>query len=142
MYVDFHMLPLASLRFCLFLIWHQRLEPSFEVVGDLNLGSFFYETIYDAASIIDYSIRSLLMPVSSIAPHPSKDADNLRLCHHSKAQSATASKRPTLSPVIVFHLNGSCRWTLAQDRVNPSQILCGALCPSPTTWSQEPIVPR
>lgn len=53
------MLPLASLRFCLFLIWHQRLEPSFEVVGDLNLGSFFYETIYDAASIIDYSKEPL-----------------------------------------------------------------------------------
>ena len=61
MYIDFHMLPPfpPSIGFCLFLFWHQRLEPSIEIVSDSNLGSFFYETVYDAASTIDYSKEPL-----------------------------------------------------------------------------------
>ena len=39
----------------LFPFWRQRLEPSIEIDSDTNLGSFFYETVYDAASTIDYS---------------------------------------------------------------------------------------
>src|ERR1700738_3997644 len=61
MYIDFHMLPppppfpwVLSVFF-----WHQRLEPSLEVVSESNLGSFFYETVYDAASTIDYSKEPL-----------------------------------------------------------------------------------
>src|SRR5450631_2415325 len=60
MYIHFHMLPPPpSLGFCVFLFWHQRLEPSIEVVSESNLGSFFYETVYDAASTIDYSKEPL-----------------------------------------------------------------------------------
>ena len=55
MYIDFHMLPLPSLGICLFSFWHQHLEPSLEVFSDSNLGNFFYENVYDAASTIDYS---------------------------------------------------------------------------------------
>jgi hypothetical protein len=33
----------------------QRLEPSIDIVSESELGSFFYETVYDAASTIDYS---------------------------------------------------------------------------------------
>ena len=35
--------------------WRQNLEPSIDVVSESDLGSFFYETVYDAASTIDYS---------------------------------------------------------------------------------------
>ena len=48
-------MPPPFFGFCLFLFWHQRLEPSLEVISESNLGSFFYETVYDAASTIDYS---------------------------------------------------------------------------------------
>ena len=57
-----------SLGFCLFLFWHQCLEPSLEVVNDSNLGSFFYETVYDAVSAIDYSKEPLDVGVINSPP--------------------------------------------------------------------------
>ena len=61
MYLDFHALylPPLPLGFVLFPFLRQRLEPSIEIVSDSNLGSFFYETVYDAASTIDYSKEPL-----------------------------------------------------------------------------------
>ena len=57
MYVDFH--TLYSLPLPLGFVWgsvlQQFLEPSIDIVSDSNLGSFIYETVYDAASTIDYS---------------------------------------------------------------------------------------
>ena len=73
--------------------------------------------------------RSLLMPTSSIVPHPSKNADNFHLRHHSGAQSVIASRHPTLGPVIVFHLNSSCGWTLNLKRVDPSLSFAGRFAP-------------
>ena len=40
---------------CLAFILQQFLEPSIDIASDSNLGSFIYETVYDAASTIDYS---------------------------------------------------------------------------------------
>lgn len=39
--------------------WCQPLEPSIDVVSESELGSFIYETVYDAASTIDYSKEPL-----------------------------------------------------------------------------------
>ena len=57
MYVDFHTLyslPLP-LGFVMLSFLHQFLEPLFDIASDSNLGSFICETVYDAASTIDYS---------------------------------------------------------------------------------------
>jgi hypothetical protein len=55
------MLPPPPFPWVLFgsFVWHQRLEPSIDIVSESNLGSFFYETVYDAASTIDYSKEPL-----------------------------------------------------------------------------------
>ena len=57
MYVDFHTLDYLPfpLGFVLLSFLQQFLEPSIDIAGDSNLGSFIYEAIYDAASTIDYS---------------------------------------------------------------------------------------
>ena len=44
--------------FC-FHFLHQLLEPSIDIASDSNLGSFIYETVYDATSTIDYSKEPL-----------------------------------------------------------------------------------
>ena len=45
----------SPLGFCFALILHQYVEASIDVPDNSNLGSFVYETVYDAASTIDYS---------------------------------------------------------------------------------------
>ena len=44
---------------CFLFFCHQHLEHSIDVVSESNLGSFFYETVYNAASTIDYSKEPL-----------------------------------------------------------------------------------
>ena len=143
MYIDFHMLLLLSFGFFFVLfifgisIWSPCLRSS-------------VTQTWEASSMILFTMSrpslttpmSLLMPASLIAPHPSKDADNLRLRYHSRAQNASASMRPTLGPMIVFHLNSSGGWTLDLQRVDPSLFFCKTLCPSTPTRTQAPIVPR
>jgi len=57
MYVDFHtFFSPYSLGFCfVFILFSQPFEPSIDIVSESNLESFVYETVYDAASTIDYS---------------------------------------------------------------------------------------
>ena len=71
MYIDFHMLPPLSFGFCLILFWHYHLEPLLEVINDSNLGSFIYETVYNVASIINYSKEPLDAAVIN-SPHKAK----------------------------------------------------------------------
>ena len=47
-----------------------------------------------------------------------------------------------LGPVAIFHLNGSCIWTLGLQRVDPSTFLCATFCPSKPTWTWAPLLPR
>jgi hypothetical protein len=96
--MDFHMLllPLPLGFVCLFLFWHQRLEPSIDVVSESNLESFFYETVYDATSTIDYLKEPLDAGVVD-RPRPSKYSDNRPLRHHSRASIATLSSRLPLN---------------------------------------------
>jgi hypothetical protein len=55
-----HALSLSlPLGFVLSPFWRQPLEPSIDVVSESNLESFIYETVYDAASTIDYSKEPL-----------------------------------------------------------------------------------
>ena len=49
--------PLGFVCFCF--VCHQHLEPSIDTVNESNMGSFFNETVYDAASTIDYSKEPL-----------------------------------------------------------------------------------
>ena len=50
-------LPLGFV--CFLFVRHHHLEPSLEVVSDSNLESFFYGTVNDVASTIDYSKEPL-----------------------------------------------------------------------------------
>ena len=76
------MFPLRlPLDFVFFFVWHQHLEPSLDIVNESNLGSFFYETVYDVVFAVDYSKE--ILDVGVVNPHPNKSSDNRCLCHHS-----------------------------------------------------------
>jgi hypothetical protein len=64
MYIDFHMFPLPVpwgffFFFFFFVLFGIIIWSPLKVDSNSNLGSFFYETVYDAASIIDYSKEPL-----------------------------------------------------------------------------------
>jgi hypothetical protein len=122
---------------CLFLFWHQRLEPSIDVVSKSNSERFFY----DAASTIDYSKEPLNAGVVD-SHRPSKSFDNRRPRHRSRASIATPSGRLLLNESGVLHLNDGYVWTRDLQRVHTYQFLCGTFCHSPRIQTQMPIVPR
>jgi hypothetical protein len=86
--------------------------------------------------------RSLLMPVSSIAPHPSKYSDNRRPRHRLRASIATPSGRLLLNQLGLLHLNDGYVWTRDLRRVHPYLFPCGTLCLHPRIRTQMPVVPR
>jgi hypothetical protein len=85
--------------------------------------------------------RSLSMPMSSIAPRPSKSFDNRRPRRRSRASIATLSVRLPLNQLGVLHLNGGYVWTRELRGVHPYLIPRGKLCPHPQIRTQMSVVP-
>jgi hypothetical protein len=85
--------------------------------------------------------RSLLMPVSWIAPRPSKSFDNRRPRHRSRASIATLSVCLPLNQLGVLHLNGGYVWTRELRGAHPYLLPRGTLCPHPRIRTQMSVVP-
>ena len=81
------------------------------------------------------------MPMSSIAPRPSKSFDNRRPRRRSRASIATLSVRLPLNQLGVLHLNGGYVWTRELRGVHPYLIPRGKLCPHPQIRTQMSVVP-
>ena len=114
-------LPLP-LGFVLFPFWRQRLEPSIEIFSDSNLGSFFYEIVYDVASIIDYSKKPLNAGVVD-SPPPKK------ICQRSPSPSPLKGiehngfRAPPSRPVSVVAPQRRLRMEARPAKSGPLHIL-------------------
>jgi hypothetical protein len=143
MYLDFHTLYLSLFPWVLFC-------PHFGASPWSPLLMSSVSRTWKASSTRPFTMprpplttpRSLLMPVSWIAPRPSKSSDNRCPRHRSRASIATPSVRLPLNQLGVLHLNGGYVWTRELRGVHPYILPRGTHCPHPRIQMQMSVVPR
>jgi hypothetical protein len=142
-YLDFHTLYLSLFPLVLFC-------PHFAASPWSPLLTSSVSPTWEASSTRPFTMplppsttpRSLLMPVLSIAPRPSKSSDNRRPRHRSRASIVTPSVRLPLNQLGVLHLNSGYVWTRDLRRAHPYLLPRGTLCLHPRIRTQMPVVPR
>jgi hypothetical protein len=143
MYVDFHTLyPLPlPLGFVVLSFLHQFLEPSIDIPDDSNLGSFVYETVYDAASTIDYSKDPIDAGVVD-SPPPKKIYRHSPSPSPLKGLAAHAFRHRPLDPLAILNASGGFVWTPVQQIVGRPPSLRAAFVPSYPTRTLASLVLR
>lgn len=139
MYTNFHIFPSFSPSFpCFeFFLGDQLFEDLIQAVCDFNLQSFFYDALYDAASMINYSKEPLDAIIVDNPPPKPIFAPHCR-CQHSKLTQRVDHARhcgqtPPLGSMATWCLINSFGWTFDQHQICPSSFLPIAQCSSMLT---------